>query len=249
MTEEEIMEILKTEGFKRETITFTIPEGFTVDQIASRLAEEGICSASDFKDAVYNADYGYKFIEGIPERNLELQGYLFPDTYEIYLDATPEQIVSAMLNRFNEVFKDEYYDRADALGLTVDEIITIASIIEREVRVPEERRTVSGVIYNRLEIDMKLEMCSTVMYVLDKPQDRLLYSDLRIDSPYNTYMYSGLPVGPIANPGEESIIAALYPEDNDYLFFVLKDPETGAHDFNQTLQQHNAAKQEYNTDF
>lgn len=249
MTEEEIMEILKTEGFKRETVTFTIPEGYTVDQIAAKLDNEGICNASDFKDAVYEAEYGYRFIAQIPERNLELQGYLFPDTYEVYADATAEQIVSTMLNRFDEVFKDEYYDRATALGYTVDEIITMASIIEREVRVAEEQKTVSGVIHNRLKIDMKLEMCSTVMYVLDKPQDRLLYSDLKIESPYNTYLNSGLPVGPIANPGEGAIIAALYPESHDYLFFVLKDPETGAHAFSETLQQHNAYKQEYNSDF
>ncbi|MDA3846413.1 MAG: endolytic transglycosylase MltG, partial [Vallitaleaceae bacterium] len=222
MSEEDIMTIMKTEGFRRETIKFTIPEGYTVDQIARLMESEGICTSSEFLAAVYDSSYGYDFIDQIPERNLELQGYLFPDTYEIYADATPEQIVSTMLSQFDTVFKDEYYARAAELGYTIDEIITIASVIEREVRVPSEQVRVSGVIYNRLNIDMKLEMCSTVMYVLDKPQDRLLYSDLKIDSPYNTYIYSGLPVGPIANPGENAIIAALYPETNTYLFFVLK---------------------------
>jgi len=249
MTEEEIMDIMMTEGFRRETITFTVPEGYTNDQIARLMESEGICTSAEFLAAVSDASYGYDFVSQIPDRNLKLQGYLFPDTYEVYADATPEQIVSTMLNQFDTVFKDEYYTRAEELGYTVDEIITIASIIEREVRVQGEQKLVSGVIYNRLNINMNLEMCSTVMYVLDKPQDRLLYSDLKIDSPYNTYMYGGLPIGPIANPGENAIIAALYPEETDYLFFVLKDPETGEHFFSRTLDEHNAAKNTYDTEF
>lgn len=249
MAEDEMMEVMMTEGYKRETISFTIPEGYTIDQIAQKLDSEGVVSRNEFLDAVYDADYGYDYIDMIPERNLRLQGYLFPDTYEVYADATAEQIVSIMLKQFDQVFNEDLRSRADSLGLSVDEVLTIASIIEREARVSDERKVISGVIYNRLNINMKLEMCSTVMYVLDKPQDRLLYSDLKIDSPYNTYMYAGLPVGPIANPGEASIVAALYPDQHDYLFFVLMDPETGEHAFTKTLDQHNNAKNQYNTEF
>jgi UPF0755 protein len=249
MSDGDIMTILSTEGTKRETVTFTIPEGFTLDQIASRLSAEGLCTVSEFMAAVEQSNYGYDFLDEIPDRVNRMQGYLFPATYEVYADATAESIVSTMLQKFDNVFKDEYYDRMNELGYTLDEVITIASIIEKEVRVAEERPLVSSVIYNRLDIDMNLQMCSTIMYTLEKPRNRLLYSDLEIDSPYNTYKYSGLPVGPIANPGEASIIAALYPDDTPYLFFVLIDEETGQHEFNTTLNEHNAAKNKYNQDF
>lgn len=253
MEEEEIMDLLMTGGQKRETVKFTIPEGFTIQQIADKLEAEGIVDSDEFINVTQNKTFNYKFLENVPVRNTNLQGYLFPDTYEIYKDATAEDIVVKMLDKFDQVFKDEYYTRAEELGLSVDEIITMASIIEREVRVDSERKKVAGVIYNRLEIDMKLEMCSTVIYALDKPKDfnknKLLYSDLETDSPYNTYMYPGLPVGPIANPGEASIVAALYPEEHDYLFFVLVNEETGEHEFNKTLNEHNAAKNQYNQQY
>lgn len=253
MSTEEIMEVLLTSGEKKETANFTIPEGYTVKQIAAKLAEEGLVNEEDFINTLKDSEFTYKFLKDVPDRDIKLQGYLFPDTYQVYKNATSLDIINVMLNQFNKIFKDEYYDRAKELGLTVDEVITIASIIEREVRVDSERKTVSGVIYNRLKTDMKLEMCSTVMFALDKPKDfkkdRLLYEDLEIDSPYNTYMYSGLPIGPIANPGEASIIAALYPEEHDYLFFVLKNEETGEHEFNKTLDEHNAAKAKYKQNY
>lgn len=249
MTEEEISNILVTQGAKRETLKFTIPEGYSIQQIAKKLANEKICKESDFMEAVNSVSYDYKFIDQIPDRNIKLQGYLFPSTYEIYKDATAKDIVSIMLKQFDKVFKEEYYEKAQALGYTVDEVITIASIIEREVRVDTERETVAGVIYNRLKIGMKLQMCSTVMYALDKPRDRLLYADLDIDSPYNTYLYPKLPIGPIANPGQRSIEAALFPTDTDYLYFSLKDPETGEHEFNISLDAHNKVKGKYQKEF
>lgn len=248
-TEDEIMTILATEGEKREVVTFTIPEGYTLDQVGNKLAKEGIVTKSEFNSALENGRYGYKFLDYIPDRNLKLQGYVFPDTYEVYADATAEDVVSTMLRKFDQVFKDEYYDQMDKLGMTLDEIITIASIIEREVVVPDERTTVSGVIYNRLDEGMNLQMCSTIMYVLDKPRDRVLFRDLEIDSPYNTYMYSGLPYGPIANPGEASIVAALYPEDHNFLYFVLVDAEEGRHEFNVRYNDHLNAMNKYGQDF
>lgn len=249
MSEEEIMEILATQGEKREVVSFTIPEGFSLEQIGDRLDARDIVLKSDFMSAVENGKYGYEFLDSIPDRNLKLQGYLFPATYEVYTDATAEDIVSTMLEKFDQVFKDEYYPVMEKNGMTLDQIITIASIIEKEVKVPEERPLVSGVIYNRLEINMNLQMCSTIMYVLDVPRDRVFYRDLEIESPYNTYKNAGLPLGPIANPGEASIIAALYPDDNNYLYFVLTDPEVGSHEFNVTLEGHNAAKNKYSQDF
>lgn len=249
MSDGDIMTILTTEGVKRETVTFTIPEGFTLEQIANRLSEEGLCTVSEFMAALEQSNYGYEFLDMIPDRNNKLQGYLFPATYEVYADATATSIVTTMLEKFDQVFKDEYYDRMIELGFDLDQIITIASIIEKEVRVPEERPLVASVIYNRLDIDMNLQMCSTVMYALDKPRERLLYADLEIESFYNTYKYPGLPIGPIANPGEASIIAALYPDESSFLYFVLVNEETGQHEFNTTLNEHNAAKNKYDQDF
>ncbi len=249
MDDDALMRTLITEGAKKDTKTFVIPEGYTMEQIADKLSSEGFCTKDEFKDAVNNVAYGYTFIEQIPDRDSKLQGYLFPDTYEFYTDSTAQEIVSRMLAKFDEVFTQEYYERAEDLGYSVDEIITIASIIEREVRVKEERTLVSSVIYNRLKDNINLCMCSTVMYMLDKDRERLLYSDLEIDSPYNTYKNPGLPIGPIANPGQHSIYAALYPEDTDYRYFVLKDSATGEHEFNTTLEAHNAAKNKYKQDF
>ncbi len=249
MTEEEIAEILTTNGAKKETVKFTIPEGYTIQQIADELEKEKICNASDFIIAVNDVNYDYRFLEDIPDRDKKLQGYLFPSTYELYKDASAQDIVSIMLKQFDKVFKDEYYTRAEQLGMTVDEIVTIASIIEKEVRVDSEREIVSGIIYNRLEDGMKLQMCSTVMYALGKRRDRLLYEDLEIDSLYNTYRYPNLPIGPIANPGERSIESALYPTESDYLYFSLVNVETGEHEFNKTLDAHNKVKGKLQKEF
>jgi len=249
MSEEEIMEILTSVGVKAEGIKFTIPEGYTIEKIAQTLEEKEIAKKDDFMKAIKETKYDYEFLSQIPERSNFLEGYLFPDTYEIRKDSEPSEIISKMLNRFDEIVKPEYYNRAEELGYTMDEVIIIASIIEQEAKRDEERPKIAGVIYNRLNIDMNLQMCSTVMYALGKRKDRLLYKDLEIESPYNTYLYDGIPVGPICNPGEASIKAALYPEKHDYYYFVLMDEETGEHVFTETGDEHNAAKQKYNQKF
>ncbi|KAE9637260.1 endolytic transglycosylase MltG [Defluviitalea raffinosedens] len=249
MDEEEIMKILSSEGSKREGIKVTIPEGFTVEKIAQRLEDESIVKRDEFMEALKEINYDYDFLSMIPERNNRLEGYLFPDTYEVRKDSEASEIISKMLRRFDEIVKPEYYERAEELGYSMDQIITIASIIEQEAKLDEERPKIAGVIYNRLESNMNLQMCSTVMYALGKRKDRLLYSDLEVDSPYNTYLYNGLPIGPICNPGEASIKAALYPEKHDYYYFVLKDEETGEHEFTRTGEEHNLAKQKYNQKF
>lgn len=251
MDEDEIRRILQTQGEKERGIRFTIPEGYTVDQIAQRLEEEGIVKTDEFLNAVNNVTYDYDFVKDIPEsdeRQIKLQGYLFPDTYEVREGASSEEIVSKMLAQFNKKFTAEYRKRAEDLGYSMDDIITIASIIEREAKVPEERPMMASVIYNRLEIDMPLGMCSTVLYALGKagqPVRQLLTQETRVKSPYNTYVNAGLPVGPISNPGIDSIKAALYPDETDYLYFVLKDPEDGSHAFTKTYEEHLAAQNQY----
>lgn len=250
MTEDEIMEVLATQGEQRATITFTIPEGYSVQQIAKKLESEGIISQSDFIDAINNVTYDYPFFDEIPDRNLRLQGYLFPDTYEIYEDSSAKDIVSRMLSRFDQIFIEEYYARAETLGYTVDEIITLASLIEKEAKMEEERATIAGVMYNRLNMEppMKLQIDATIQYIKsdgDYQPTRVLYADLEIDSLYNTYKYEGIPVGPISNPGQAAIQAALYPESHEYLYYLLIDEETGEHVFNTTLEDHNRDKNKY----
>lgn len=253
MDEETMMEVLMTQGDKRETVRFTIPEGKTLKEAANILINAGLTTEKDFYDALDNTNFGYSFVGDVPDRKVAYQGYLFPDTYEVYKDASAVDIVSTMFSQFDKVFTDEYRARAKELGLTVDQVITIASIIEAEVRydAPDknERALVAGVIYNRLEIGMPLEMCSTVMYILGKDRSRLLYADLEIESPYNTYINAGLPEGPINSPGRAAIEAALYPEESDYLYFVLKDVETGEHSFNSSYSAHVNDKAKYGQDF
>ena len=247
MDEYRIMEILMKDGEKRKTVKFTIPEGYTILQIANKMVELGICKSSDeFVQACNDiSKYNYDFVQEIPERNLRLQGYLFPDTYEIYADAKVTEVIEKMLKRFDAIYDADFRARTTALGYSIDQVVNMASIIEKEVRVPEERKLVASVINNRMKIDMPLQMCSTVMYVLNKSYPQLTIADTKIDSPYNTYINQGLPAGPIANPGKAAIEAVLYPEETDYIYFVLKDAESGEHVFSRTLDEHNAAKVKY----
>lgn len=219
----------------------TIPEGWTIRDMATYFEYRGFFPAEEF---IYVATYGhfdFSFLWGIPDRPNGLEGYLFPDTYQIPVNPSPGDIIWRMLMRFDAVFDAEIQERAAELGLTMDEVVIIASIIERETRLAAERGMISQVIFNRLETNMHLGLCSTVAYVLDVPRDRLLLVDLEIDSPYNTYRNLGLPIGPIANPGAAALRAAVNPTPGDYLFFVLYDFETGAHYFSRTYAEHNAA--------
>ncbi len=248
-SQDEIMKALTTEGAKKEVKQFTLVEGLTLEQTAVSLAKQGICSKSDFYEAL-EKNWGYDFLDTIPEeRKIKYQGYLLPDTYEVYADATPEEVIGIIFNEMNKVWTKENINKAKRLGYSVDEILTIASIIEREVVEKTEQPLVASVIYNRLDKNMPLQMCSTIMYALEIPRDRLFFEDLEVESPYNTYKNIGLPVGPIANPGREAIIAALNPEHTDYLFFVLKEDGSKTHNFNSTLEAHNKDKKKYTGTF
>ncbi|MEG0501909.1 MAG: endolytic transglycosylase MltG [Cellulosilyticaceae bacterium] len=245
MSNSEILGLITQVPKQENTIKFTIPEGFTVAKIANRLHDQGIVDREDFLKAVNERDYDYDFLKDLPQDSkYKLEGYLFPDTYIINKGATPEEIIIKMLNRFEQVI-GLYSKYLRETSYTLHEIITIASIIEQEAKLSDERPIISGVIYNRLDSNMKLQMCSTVQYVLEKRKANLSYNDLEIDSPYNTYTYAGLPVGPICAPGEEAIQAALLPENNDYFFFVLKDATSGSHIFSSTASEHECNKIKY----
>jgi len=219
----------------------TIPEGWTMQDMAEYFESREFFTAEEF---IYVATYGhfnFNFLLGRPERPNGLEGYLFPDTYQIPVNPSPGDIIVRMLRRFDEIVGGDIQAQAEEMGHTLDEIVIIASIIEAETRMASERPLVSQVIQNRLAIGMTLSMDSTVAYVMDVHRDRLLYVDLEIDSPYNTYMYPGLPIGPISNPGASSLNAAVNPSGDDYLFFTLYDIETGAHYFSRTYAEHSAA--------
>ena len=227
-------------------LVIMIPEGWTIADMAAYFEYREFFSAEDFIYYADNGIFNFSFLNDVPQRPNRLQGYLFPDTYWVSLNPTPREIILNMLRQFENIFTAVYLEQAEDMGYTMDDIIIMASIIERETRLANERPLVSQVIHNRLDIGMRLEMCSTVSYVLDVRRDRLTYTDLEVDSPFNTYRHHGLPLGPIANPGRASILAALNPEEGDYLFFVLMNPATGEHFFSTNFETHQAAAARYN---
>jgi len=181
----------------------------------------------------------------VPPRLNRLEGYLFPDTYRIPTNPTPGCIIQRMLQNFVDRMDENFFVYAEERGKTMDEIITIASIIEAETPRADERALVSQVIYSRLEQNILLQMDATVAYALGEHRSRLLRADLQVDSPYNTHIYLGLLIGPIGNPGRASIEAALRPADTNYLFFVVDYADHSRHVFTTNYADHNAAVQRY----
>ena len=238
LTAEAIIMMLVNGEVYIETATFTIPEGYEVRQIVDTLEEKGLIDRTTFIDALQNEPFDYPFLEGI-DRSYLLEGYLFPDTYTVKAGADEVAIIKMMLDRFNTIFSADYYARAEELGMTVDEVVTLASIIEREARLDEEFPIVASVFHNRIDINMLLQSCATVQFILKERKDVLLFVDIEIDSPYNTYIYPGLTPSPIASPGELAIKSALYPAETDYLYFVTTEKNDGSHYFNETLEGHN----------
>ncbi len=223
-----------------ETVTVIIPEGFTLVNIADRLENAGLFSREAFLEAVNvrNRSYEYDFLKNLPNNlKYSLEGYLFPATYTFRKDATPEEVIYQMLHKFDEVLSS-YTSAINVSGYSMHKILTIASIIEHEAKISEERPVISGVIYNRINTDMPLQMCSTIQYVLEKRKEALSYSDLEVDSDYNTYQHKGLPPGPICSPGEAAISAAIMPAEHNYYYFVVTGDEAGSHSFGETAADH-----------
>jgi len=204
-------------------ISFTVPEGYTIEDIAKKLDDENIITKEEFINAVENFNLPSYVKEDI-KKKYNLEGYLFPDTYNLREEYTAEDIIRIMLDRFELALSTAIEETGVEINDDdVERIITIASMIEKEAVLDEERKIISSVIQNRIAIDMILQIDATVIYAMGEHVNTVLYEHLEVDSPYNTYMYYGLPVGPISNPGLKSIIAAIEPEDTDYLFYVLKD--------------------------
>lgn len=222
----------------------TIPEGYTVAQIADLLAAEGLADRDRFLDIALRGGRRLRRpgLAGLPVDSLE--GYLFPDTYQIARGLGEEALVGMLLDRFDAAAGAALRAAARARGLTLHQLLTVASIIERETRVADERPLVAAVIYNRLARGMRLEIDATVLYALGRHKEVVTLADLEIDSPYNTYRFPGLPPGPIANPGLAAIAAATAPAQTPYLYYVLKS-DGQHHYFSRTLEEHRAAVRRY----
>lgn len=230
-------------GIPIEYSEVTIPEGYTVKQIAERLEAEAGIPAADFtriastEAASFAAERPY--LADI--KNGTLEGYLFPKRYRIVKGSTARDVVELMLKQFDTEMAEVDLAFATSKSLTKHDIVIIASMVEREAQVAAERPLVSSVIYNRLKQGMKLQIDATIKYLLPGGSPRVTYSDLEIDSPYNTYRYAGLPVGPIASPGLDSLKAAAAPADTEYLYYVLTG-EDGSHTFTETYAEFLRAK-------
>lgn len=217
----------------------TIPEGYTVDQIADVLAEQGIADKSEFARLARDT----RFVKALGVQAETVEGYLYPDTYRFPRPMAEKDIIKTMVEQLNHVVSDEWKDRAKELRLTMHEVLTLASVIEKETGVAEERPHIASVFHNRLKKRIPLQSDPTVIYGLPNFDGNLRKKDLSHPSPYNTYRWGGLPPGPIASPGAESIRAALYPLKTPDLYFVSKND--GTHHFSATLVQHNKAVEKY----
>lgn len=223
----------------------TVVEGSRIEEIAELMAEAGLPGGADAFIAATQADYNdrFAFLADRPE-GATLEGYLFPDTYTITAATNPEDVVLAMLTNFDQQFTQELRDQAAAMTLSVHQVVTLASIVEREVQVPSERPIVAAVYLNRLDVGMQLQADPTVQYAIGRPgewwKQGLTEEDLAVDNPYNTYVNDGLPPGPIASPGLAAMAAVLAPDDggNGYLYFVAKNDGSGEHAFTTNYDEH-----------
>ena len=221
---------------KAEFHEVTIPEGRTLLQTLTRLAATADLDERELRRIA--TDPGFCRRLGVDADNLE--GYLFPETYRFSLTMDEEQVIRMLIGQFFAVFSGKLKERAQEIGMSVHEVVTLASIIEGEAQLDAERSTISAVYHNRLKQGMYLQADPTIQYAIEGGPRRLFYRDYKIDSPYNTYRHRGLPPGPVMNPGAASLTAALFPANVDYLYFVARGD--GSHVFSRTSREHDQAK-------
>ena len=257
MSATEILNQLISGDGKPLTMKITIIPGWTVEDVANYLVEIKVLSSADEflslckSGEAYN---GYYFIEEVmktgtvSQRKYALEGYLSPNTYEIYTSSSADTLIKRLLTQTEAAYLSGYDERAQELGLTMDEVFTLASMIEKEAKTSDFAK-VSAVFHNRLKAGMTLGSDVTVKYASGSQKMSLNDSDLAVDSPYNTYTHKGLPVGPICNPSMDAVVAALYPDEQyvaqKYLFFCSAEPESGKLVFSKTLEEHNKAVSYY----
>lgn len=232
-----LKEMSSPSGVKQ--VLVTVPEGFSVQQIAQRVENEGVCSKQDFINALSD-EYDYEFIKYIPDVNYDykLQGFLFPETYNFMPNTDAHIVVDTMLKTFEQKYKQNIgnYDN------TIFEVITKASLVEKEAKLEKERPVIAGVIENRLKINMALQIDAAIAYAVTEGRydvERVTYKNLEVQSPYNIYKNPGLPVGPICNPGITSIKATVNPDNHKYLYYHTDNQKNdGSHIFSETYSGH-----------
>lgn len=234
----EILHDLK-EGKSRYLIPIAIPEGWRVRFIAHRFGRDLGIDEARFVSLCANES----FIKSLGVEASSLEGYLMPDTYSFFWQTDEEEIVARLVKEFRKFYVDSLHARQEQLNMSLNDVLSLASIIEGESHLDSERPTIAGVYLNRLKKKMRLEADPTIQYAIPDGPRRLLYSDLKIDSPYNTYVHYGLPPGPISNPGRQSILAVLYPEKHQYLYFVANG--NGGHKFSKNYSEHQRAVRNY----
>ncbi|MGN1250497.1 MAG: endolytic transglycosylase MltG, partial [Candidatus Spyradocola sp.] len=244
----------------RATVTVTVPEGYECKDIFQLLAENGVCTVDELEQTAASYQFDYEFLHGLEYGSkTRLEGYLFPDTYEFYVNDKPENVIDKFLRNFDNKLTDQMYEDVAALNerlgeqmrasgfteteianaeLTMHDVIIVASLVEKETAKTSESATIASVIYNRLcsKLYPCLQIAATIQYALDERKEVLSEQDKYVISPYNTYTNAGLPAGPISNPGMVSIRAALYPADTDYYFYALGT--SGVHHFSKTYYEH-----------
>ncbi|MGI6120661.1 MAG: endolytic transglycosylase MltG [Desulfosporosinus sp.] len=236
MPPDEIINHLLHSPLPLVTNLVTIPEGYTTEQIIDLLVQKAIGSKEEFIKVVTEDEFAYPFLKDAPKGIHRLEGYLFPNTYDIDKKTSPHAVVDMLLRQFMIEITPEVQKQLETLKLTVPQWVTIASLIEKEAVKESDRPLIASVIMNRLKINQPLQIDATIQFLLDAPKPKLYNKDLRIPSPYNTYLNLGLPPGPIANPGHASLQAALYPAQTDYFYYVAK--ADGYHVFSKTYDEH-----------
>jgi len=246
MNYDELLSAFKKKLAKKEEIRLTIPEGYTVDDIIDLFLENGMGTREGFVEAINEYEYEYWFVKELteisPNRKYRLEGYLYPDTYDFYKDWEETVIISRFLANFDKKFSKEYRESCAEQGYTVDDVVNLASIIQMEAKYSDEYAVVSSVLHNRLNnvtvFNRRLDCDATIQYTFDERKPVMEEGDTAIDTPYNTYLYGGLPPGPISNPVMSAVDAALFPDDTNYCYFIAQ--RNGRLRFAKTLNEHNA---------
>ena len=244
MTPLEVIDVIARGQVYTQRLTF--PEGLTIEEMSKVYESHGFGRAREFVEAARSTAR----IKDLDSAASDLEGYLFPETYALARNDPASRLVDAMVDRFRAVFTDEMRTRAATRNLTTRQVVTLASLVEKETGTPEERPMVAAVYLNRLKIGMPMQADPTIVYALEKAHKyngNIRRDDLAMDSPYNTYKYPGLPPGPIASPGKASLEAALAPADVPYLYFVSRND--GSHVFATTLSEHSANVRKFQVEF
>lgn len=232
-----ILSILTDGKVHNDGTKVTIPEGLTYKEVIKTLTDNKLGNAEEYEKLINNPKEFYNDFSFLKQSDIKsIEGFLYPETYYFDREGSEKEILSAMLKRFEQVYTDKFKEKQKEMDLTLQQVINLASIIEKEAVLDEDRPMIASVFYNRLKIGMPLQSDATIQYAFDKRKERVMYKDLKIDSPYNSYLKKGLPPTPICNPGVKSIEAALYPVDTDYLYFVAT--MGGKNNYSKTYKEH-----------